>query len=284
MNEHLCVVCPVRRRTAVHYERAQVCNSCRDWLAALPGQIVALWVRLADYDLLPDLRTYEVTHPLIGPLLERQTRPIIHTGEWLPRDPVASTIPTAANGARVGGDMVTGSREAPGPVNLDLIDLALPVHGDNLTAHGKHWAEDQIGHVPVAQELDLLVREWAEDRGEHLPAPTVPALAGWLADRTDWACDHHPGIDHAATQLQQLRGTLRGVLGDGEPRPDKMAAPCPGCDQMTLVRRPGEDKMECADRDCLRVLTADEYALWSGLVATAEAERAAEPAARRSGT
>jgi len=265
----LCVVCAARGRQPQHYEIAQACEPCRVWLGHLPGEIVNLWARLADTDTIIDQRTYEITVPLIGPLRDGQSRPQLPTGQWRHNDPIAASLPTGANGARVNGDIVTGSRDAPIPVNLDLIDLSLGVHGDHLTDQGRMWWEDQTGHISVAQELDLLVREWADNRGERLPAPTVPVLAGWLTDRMGWACEHHHGVDHAAGQLAKLRGALRGVLGDVEPRPEHMGAPCPGCDLLTLIRQPGEDKVECANDDCRRVLTAEEYLRWSGLVISA---------------
>jgi hypothetical protein len=256
MSEHLCITCAVRGRKPVHYEQAHVCPNCRGWLAVLPADIVTLWVRLDSYHTIEPDSPYQV----------RQ----LYKGHWVTKpgyDPVSSALPAVAAGSQLSTDMVSGSRETAVPANLDLVDLTLPVHGDHLTDHGRLWWEDQIGHVSVAQELDLLVREWAEDLSiRWLPAPTVPVLANWLADRMSWACDHHPGVDHAATQLYQLRGTLRVLLGDVTPRPEKMGAPCPSCDMKTLFRFPGEDRIDCTGEDCRRVLTADEYERWSRMV------------------
>jgi len=271
----LCVLCPTRGRKPDHYEQPHACPSCRTWLARLPGDIVNLWARLGETDQIADTRTYEVKEAFIGPLRDGQQRPMLHTGIWRDDDPIAAALPTGANGARIGGEIVTGTREAPVPVNLDLIDLTLPAHGDNLTAHGKFWWEDQIGHLSVAMELDLIVRAWAGELEHRLPAPTVPVLAGWLTDRVGWACDHYPGVDVDAQTLSDLRGKLRAMLGETEQRPERMGAPCPGCDRVTLIRRPGEDKVECGHEDCRRVLTADEYDRWSRLTLADRAERMA---------
>lgn len=248
-----CVICPVRRREPEHYEQPHACPSCRTWLAGVLRDIPNLWARLGEAD--DDGRPWTVEQ-------HRDGKRVREPGY----DPIADALPTGANGARIGGEIVTGTREAPVPVNLDLIDLTLPAHGDNLTIHGKTWWEDQIGHLSVAMELDLIVRAWAGELEHRLPAPTVPVLAGWLADRTQWACDHWRGVDVDAQTLSDLRGKLRGVLGETEQRPERMGAPCPSCDRVTLIRRPGEDKVECADEDCRRVLTAEEYATWARMV------------------
>lgn len=260
----LCVLCVTRGRQPQHYDYPQACEPCRVWLARLPGDIVTLWARLGEHHLVEPDSPWKVQQ--------------LYKGHWVRQngnDPVAAALPTGANGARIGHDIVTGSRDPQVPVNLDLVDLTLPVHGDHLTDIGRLWWMDQTGHISVAQELDLLVREWADELGHRLPAPTVPVLAGWLTDRMPWACDHHPGVDHAAGQLHRLRGVLRGVLGETEQRPEHMGAPCPGCDRITLIRQPGEDKVECAHEDCMRILTAEEYERWGGMTLTDRAEGAA---------
>lgn len=251
----LCVVCPVRRQTVMHYERAQVCQPCRIWLAETIADVGALYRRFVD-------------QPRIESDSPWKTRQL-DKGHWVTQpgyDPVSGEMPTAANGARIGGDMVSGSREAPVPINVDAVDLTLPPHGDRLTAEGRLWWEDQIGHLSVAMELDLIARSWAAELRHRLPDPTVPALTVWLCDRTEWACDRYLGVDADAETIARLRGTLRTMVGDVPPRPERMGAPCPGCDLVTMVRRPGEDKVECANGDCRRVLTVEEYDRWSGLV------------------
>jgi ribosomal protein S27E len=185
---------------------------------------------------------------------------------------VAAALPTGANGRtppRLG--LVSGSREPQPPTGLDVVDLHGGVRTSPLSAHARQWWADQTGHLSVAMELDLIVRDWADRltaQAGHLtrlPVPTVPALAAWLANRLDWACEHHPGVDTDALHLHRLRATLRAVLGDTEPRPERMYAPCPGCDFLTLVRQAGETKVECGNADCLRVLTGPEYDQWARL-------------------
>ena len=263
---HACIVCPARGRDIPDlYETANVCASCRNWLAGLPADICRLWARLGDHTIEPDAPWYVDQY---------------RDGRWvreLGHDPIAGAMPTTASGARIGGDHVSGSREAPMPINVEMVDLTLPARRGSVAARvGDHW-QDQDGNWSVAMTLDLVVRAWVEHRGQkHLPVPTVPVLADWITAHTDWACDNYPGVDEDAADLRRLHGLLRSVLGETEQRPERMGAPCPGCDMLTLIRRPGDDKVECANEDCRRVLTADEYARWCGLVAAAERERRAE--------
>jgi len=280
-----CLVCLARNRPDENgdvrppnlCDRPHACEPCRDWLAVLPGQIVALWARLGPDGAEP-----------AGPWKVRQRR-----GEkWVVEDgydPVASELPTGARGTRPYSDRVSGAAaETPVPVNLDDVDLSGRVRTSPLSSHARQWWVDQTGHLSVAMELDLIVRDWADqltaDNGHlsRLPVPTVPELAAWLTNRLDWACEHYPGIGDDARTLTRLRGTLRGVLGETEPHPERMGAPCPGCDLLTLVRRPGESKVECGNDDCRRILTAEEYGRWTGLVAAAiEHERAQEELAEQ---
>jgi hypothetical protein len=284
---HACIVCVARARPDESgsvpapntYERAFVCEPCREWLAMLPGQIVILWARLGEGDDVRDRREYEVREAFIGPLaagVAETDRPTVKTGVWRLHDPVAAGLPTTARGTRPYSDRVTGSAaETPAPTNLDVVDLAGRVRTSPLSAHARQWWQDQTGHIAVAMELDLVVRAWADQltaangHPTRLPVPTVPRLADWITDRMQWACDHHPGIGDDAYTLTRLRGTLRAVLGDTEPRPEHMGAPCPGCDRTTLYRKPGETSVECEHPDCRRILDADHYERWTGLVAAA---------------
>lgn len=130
-------------------------------------------------------------------------------------------------------------------------------------------AQDQTGVQPVAVILDQWVRNWIDHRPqhhEHVPQPEVGALIGWLGNRLQWACDHHPAIDDFATELDELRGQLRRALGLTEPRPELHdGVPCKSCDKMTLQTQPGDDYVECDT--CGRLYTGAEFADWVKLTA-----------------
>lgn len=107
------------------------------------------------------------------------------------------------------GPKVSGSRTPPVPLRLDVVDLILPARNGNVH---DDW-HDQYGQLSVATVLDGWVRDWAEVRHEHLPAPTVVELAGWMLGRLSWACDEHPAVDECIAHLRSTRAVLRRAVG-----------------------------------------------------------------------
>ena len=154
-----------------------------------------------------------------------------------------------------GGEKVSGSREAPVPVQLDVLDLSLPLRGRAAVHDPDH---DQAGHTPVVWILDSWARDWQATLcpDHQLPATTVATLAGWLGDRLDLACDQHPAIDEFADEIRRTVAALRGVLGHTHLR-HRLPAPCPDCDMLTLYRDDGADWVECGS--CHRLWSEDEY-------------------------
>lgn len=165
---------------------------------------------------------------------------------------------------RGNGPKVSGSRTPPVPLNVDVADLASRARAGTVTdPHG-----DQVGHISVAGRLDDWVRDWRDvlQLRETLPVPTVPVLAAWLRDRLDRACREHAAIDEFATEMGQLVGTLRGVLGLTS-RPVRLAAPCPteGCGLRALYQPEGSEYVRCGG--CGRLFTEAEYGRLAVLVA-----------------
>jgi hypothetical protein len=162
-------------------------------------------------------------------------------------------------GSGATGPRVSGSREAPLPLRVDALDLTMPARGG--TVHDLHG--DQIGHVAVASVLDQWVEDWREHRGkgERRPEPpTVVILAAWLGLRLGDACDDHPAIDEFAADVRRLCRVLRMVTGDGPVRPERLPAPCPGCDLLALTR----DHAGVRCRACGEDWTEGQYAEWVG--------------------
>lgn len=95
--------------------------------------------------------------------------------------------------------------------------------------------------------LDFWVQDWAGDRHETLPEPTVAILSSWLADRLDWACANHLAMDEFARDVHHVVGQLRVF----RPRPTgESAGRCPRkpTDQrcgMQLYVDPHEDTITC---------------------------------------
>lgn len=279
--ERLCVLCAVRGRRPEHYEQPQACPGCRVWLAGVLRDIPAVYVQLVELD------PAEPDHPWTVQLLD--------DGKWVTapgHDPAASKLPTGAPGRRPPRlGLVTGSREAAAPTNLDVVDLTASSRPASIAVRYRNgWSAlggdpDQIGHLAVATELEFWVTDWIGMRGEgeHLPLPLVPPLAGWLGDRLGWAVDEHPAIDEFASALVRIHGALRAyvprVVQEHEQPPGRRAeprtAPCPLCDNVSLWWWPSEERVRCDTDGCNRAMTEDEYARWARLVIADERAKTA---------
>jgi hypothetical protein len=167
------------------------------------------------------------------------------------------------------GPRVSGSRDAPLPLNVDALDLGASARVNGV--HDDHG--DQIGYPAVASLLDQWVRDWRDMRlaecRERLPGTSVPQLASWLRGRLDWACDHHPAIDEFVAEMRSLRMILRSACGLTEPRPERLVTPCSYCAQLTLVRVHGDHDRPIRCRACERRWTEEQYAEWAGELAYA---------------
>lgn len=198
---------------------------------------------------------------------------------------IADTYPDLADQLqprRGGGQRVAGSREAPVPLVLDVVDLTGDARPASIAVRYRNgWSvlggdPDQIGHLSVATELEFWVTDWALMRGksEGLPEPTVASLARWLSDRLDWAMDQHPAIDEFAAALTRVHGAVRAyvprVVQEHERPPTQRAeprtAPCPACDMVSLWWWPSEERVRCDTDGCNRAMTEDEYTAWCRLV------------------
>lgn len=175
-------------------------------------------------------------------------------------------LPDAMPRDQSNGQRVTGSREAPVPLNVDALDLALPARVPEASAEGRKHPEDQVGHPAVASILDQWCRDWRDEMAfaQSLPVPTVPELARFLINRCDWAADRHPAVDEFASEMGRLRAVLRGVLGLIEPPAEFCdGVVCRKCDRYALYRE--SDYVECDH--CGLLYSESEYEEWAALIA-----------------
>jgi hypothetical protein len=106
------------------------------------------------------------------------------------------------------GPKVSGSRAAPVPGNLDVLNLRGP---GSLTL-GVYEPEDQHGATPVFAALEAWERDWRDHRGLAITGvwrdlPTaVAAIVRFLVAHLDWACDHHDAIDEVRDAMKAARG------------------------------------------------------------------------------
>lgn len=215
----------------------------RAWLRGIPELVDELTVRDAPEEVTvrPDIRLLLAGwHPPLLLMVERLT--------------VASALPAAAVGVAGRGGRVSGTAEPRLPISVDAVDLLAPPRSLRRTP-----SEDDIGFLPVASTLDFWVQDLRDHRarGEGLPEPTVTALAPWLLERIDEACDDWLPVDEFFDDIRRTHGALRGQLGLVDVPDYKAGVPCPRCGLLALLHRPGGDWVECGS--CGGLLTFEEY-------------------------
>lgn len=243
-----CILCS--DRLAV---RPATCDPCRAWLPRVVSDIRILAEQLATPE--PPVRDVRVT-PVRDPdapayaLRDTTGRLVLR---W--RDPVAYASPAGPVPGLNPQPRVAASHEAPVPINISAVDLALRARPGSLTVTGA----DQVGEVSLATALEAWVGEWraARDAAERQPDLTVQTMTRWLSDRLDWACDAYPGLPAFAESMRLYRSALRRALGQAERPEYKWGVACPKCGQRALYRRNGQEWIECGA--CGIMLSPDEY-------------------------
>ncbi|NUP16501.1 MAG: hypothetical protein HOZ81_10425 [Streptomyces sp.] len=137
-----------------------------------------------------------------------------------------------APGAGNGGPAVSGSRTAPVPVRLDVLNL--------MTAGG-----------PVLGPLETWVRDWETyGRAELDEAGTlqrrVDHAVATLRFNLAWAAAHHPAVDEFGREVHAMwRACDRQISGERPARIVPVACPCGSVLRITLdtpgARCPGCD-------------------------------------------
>lgn len=113
------------------------------------------------------------------------------------------------------GPAVSGSKTAPVPIRLDIIDLEL-----------------ETG--PILGPLQSWVRDW-EHHGHaelHETGSLQERVAGacrTLRYNLRWAVENHPAVDEAVREIADAHRILKGVTG-GEKPPRGITVTCP-CEQ-----------------------------------------------------
>ncbi|MEU4511703.1 hypothetical protein AB0G05_19605 [Nonomuraea wenchangensis] len=137
-----------------------------------------------------------------------------------------------------GGVKVSGSREAPVPIRLEVIDHA---------AHVRH----------VLQSWAWLI---AEHRGLVYPERvTVEELASWLGRHVGWVA----GQGWIADMCDELAGLRRTAhaLAPWQVHVQQLVGPCLNCELRALIRVAGETYIECDLRvgGCGYLWSTSEY-------------------------
>lgn len=253
MSDHLCVLCPVYRPDTKPRFADTVCRADRYRIERDLLAVGALYARMiADEEAVVDEQWYWMPLP---------PKNGIAGGEWRRREPLAVFDGAGAVAARTVKPVITGTRVAPIPINVDAFDLTAPARA----ALPLGEPGDQIGFLPVASVLDAWARYVRRQLHPdfHLPGDQVDALVAVLHRDLDDVCDRMPDVlPQLACDLRALAAAMRVVLRDTEPVPQPLlGVRCGNCRKMsTLVEWPGGQYTECgacgqlynpADRDAL---------------------------------
>ncbi|GGK90772.1 hypothetical protein Ppa06_57550 [Planomonospora parontospora subsp. parontospora] len=160
------------------------------------------------------------------------------------------TIPGGA-----GGEKVSGSREKPVPVRLDVLAAISPAAEHVTDLYG-----DQTGPPSIPTTLKSWVWLICEHRGLTYPERAdAGELAGFLLRHLDWAAAR-PWIGELIGEVAHLRKVAH-TLAPWEVHVQALVAPCPSCDIRALMRIAGEPYIECDQRigGCGNCWTEAEY-------------------------
>jgi hypothetical protein len=245
-----CIACPDGDEHEADVEEGwRCCRRARDRMAAALRDIPERCEELSGLG-------YVERDTRVGTRAVREGRLIVRVPAMA--DPAANLWPAGPTNGQSSQPRVGGSALPSVPIRIDPTDLLAPARPASLVVVDVGlYASDQVGHLAVATELEFWARDWAGQRRERSPMPTVRVLARWLLDRLDWACAEHPALDEFATKLGQLRNTLTAACGAFDPLPTPVDRPCPACGWWALSRPPDGAYIECGH--CSRVLTDEDY-------------------------
>jgi hypothetical protein len=195
-------------------------------------------------------------------------------------------------------ERVSGTREAPVPVRLDIDALmreiitvlaswdervrqtaGLTFPGTGATRRRRDGTA-VTGYVEtLALRLSALLTLQAEPMRRDIPLGEVrPGDTGVVHVSAEYASVNRElsGVD-AGLEILTLHRRCRAKLAETRRR-DHLDVPCPGCDALGLERDDGSDHAaECTQ--CGRQLTPDQYEMWTRQLAAYERARAVAVAA-----
>lgn len=173
-----------------------------------------------------------------------------------------------AAGSQMVSDLVSSTRDLPVPLRVSILDLQRGIVHEAVS-----WAE------PVAERLGI---DWdTQHARDSRPGPQLQRALNLLAksvsvlvalpvqDYRCWRTGDWTSRDGVAGALELLyqHSLVRAVAGRSKLVHD-LPAPCPRCDQLTLVRHDGDDHVQCemcrvtwdeGDYKRLCLVLADDY-------------------------
>jgi hypothetical protein len=158
------------------------------------------------------------------------------------------------------GDRITGSRERPLGINVDVLSfIGAPGNPDHPDRFDNR---DQVGPPPMLDTLTSWSRVIAEERPVTVPGPTITTTVTFLSRHHDWARKQLWADDYGE-EIRRAAHHARMLCQLYPARPVvKAGVPCrnPDCDGLGLFVAPGSDWVECPT--CGLLLSQAEYADW----------------------
>ena len=175
------------------------------------------------------------THDVLCGSCERAVSSALHE---LPR--LYVDLHTELEPSSGSGEHVSGSREAPVPLRVEISALMTDMAGTC-----EDW-EDDLRRTEGYTDRP--------DRGRE--GPRLTGAATFLRAHLDQLIHHPQGLT-AVDEILTLRSRARTVLNFTNPV-DRLPAPCPACDHLGLIRHNGASLVLCSY--CDRTWTETEYA------------------------
>jgi hypothetical protein len=101
-------------------------------------------------------------------------------------------------------------------------------------------------------------------RADGVPARNLTQLIAYIKVNIGWYAVEFPKEFY--DEATGLRRNLIHLTGT-DALIHRLKARCPSCDQKTLVREDGSDRVTCRNQDCARIWNEDEYAHLAHVVA-----------------
>jgi hypothetical protein len=147
----------------------------------------------------------------------------------------------SSKSASLDGDMITGSREEPAPLNLAILDA-------------RDLLADQLA--------ELVDDPWADGitRPRHRAEADAKFLLTWLSrlERQEWIGDWWTALAETMSACHALapwRPEMRRCYGIA----------CPECEETNLVVFGGDEDVTCLS--CRTMIPPDRYLIWTRILA-----------------
>jgi len=139
-----------------------------------------------------------------------------------------------AAGGNANGPKISGSREDPIPLRIDVLDFVGPTSSREISLTRTPDAAEQYGEPSLLDTVSswcLLVSEERDD--DWPPRDDLATLCRWLHSQLDWITTQ-PWVDDLLSNLQDTARKAER-LAPRDPEHRWLKPPCPSCNRKALV-------------------------------------------------